>query len=134
MSRGLCRATPEVWERFLPAFKKQDQEEIASAPFAKRGFSTLLDAIGTPAKKPVQRGHSLGRKIGQKMDKRLAKPINFKQPLVSARKNTPIYTFEKNTGEAKPQNISEVMDALNLMLQNIGVSMENFCQIVAGVT
>jgi hypothetical protein len=45
-----------------------------------------------------------------------------------------IYTFEKNVGEAKPQNISEVMDALNLMLQNIGVSMENFCQIVAGVT
>ena len=134
LSRGLCRATPEAWERFLPEFKQQHQEEIVSAPFAKRGFSTLLDAIGTPAKEPVQRGNPLGRKIGQKMDKRIVKPINFKQPLASSKKKDPISTFEKKTGEAKPQNISEVIDALNLMLQNIGISMENFCQVAAGVT
>ena len=88
LSRGLCRAIPEAWERFLPEFKKQDEEEIVSAPFAKRGFSKLLDAIGTLAKEPVQRGNSLGRKIGQKMDKRLVKPINFKQPLPSSKNNT----------------------------------------------
>ena len=69
------------------------------------------------------------------MDKRVAKPVHFKQPLASAKKHPPISTFENKTVEPKPQNISEVIDALNLMLQNIGVSMENFCQVaVAGVT
>ena len=103
LSRGLCRATPEAWKRFLPEFKQQHQEEIVSAAFAKRGFSTLLDAIGTPAKNPVQRGRSLGRKIGQKMDKKVAKPVHFKQPLASAKKHTPISTFENKTIEYQSQ-------------------------------
>ena len=132
LSRGLCRGTPEAWERYLPEFKKQDQEEIVSAPFTKRGFSKLLDAIGTPAQKPVQRGKPLGRKDRQKMNKRVAKPINFKQPLASTKQSNPFSTFEKNTDEAKPQDISEVLEALNSMLQNIGVSMENFCRVAAG--
>ena len=50
------------------------------------------------------------------------------------KKKDPISTFEKKTGESKPQNISEVIDELNLMLQNIGISMENFCQVAAGIT
>jgi hypothetical protein len=134
LSRSLCRATPEAWERFLPEFKKQDQEDIVSAPFAKRGFSKLLDAIGTPAQKPVQRGNPMGRTFGQKINKRVANPIKFKQPLASTKKNTPVSTFEKNTDEAKPQNINEILDVLKLMLQNIGVSMENFCQVAVSAT
>ena len=132
LSRGLCRATPEAWERFLPEFKKQDHAEIVSAPFAKRGFSKLLDAIGSPAQKPVQRGNPTGRKTGEKMNKRVGRPIIFKQPLATTTKNDPISTFEKQTGEAKPQNINEVLKVLKRMLQNIGVSMENFCQVAVG--
>ena len=93
----------------------------------------MLDTIGMPAQKPVQRGKPLGRKVGEKVNKRLANPIKFKQPLASTKQNNPVSTFEKNTDEAKPQNISEVLDALNSMLQNIGVSMENFCQAAVGI-
>ena len=128
-SRGLCRAIPEAWERFLPEFKHQNQAEIVSAPLAKRGFSKLLDAIGSPAQKPIQRGNPTGRKTGQKMNKRVAKPIIFKQPLASTTENDPICTFEKRTNQTKPQNINEILNALKLMLQNIGVSMETFCQV-----
>ena len=132
LSRGLCRGTPEAWERFLPEFTAQAKEGIVSATFTKRGFSKLLDAIGTPAQKPVQRGNPTGRNVGQTMNKRVASAIKFKQALAPAKKNDPVSTFEQSTGDIKPQNISEVIDALNLMLQNIGVSMEEFYQAAAG--
>jgi hypothetical protein len=42
LSRELCRGTPEAWERYLPELKGQDKMELASAPFAKRGFINCL--------------------------------------------------------------------------------------------
>jgi hypothetical protein len=43
-------------------------------------------------------------------------------------------TFEKKSVETKPQNMNDILEALNLMLKNIGISMENFCQFVENPT
>ncbi|MFT5085607.1 MAG: hypothetical protein ACI9Y1_003668, partial [Lentisphaeria bacterium] len=86
LSRELCRGTPEAWERYLPEFKGQDKMELVSAPFAKRGFFKLLDLIGTPAQKPIQRGNSLGRKNGHKLTKRVVMPIKFNQGVIDTNK------------------------------------------------
>ncbi|MFT5084866.1 MAG: hypothetical protein ACI9Y1_002922 [Lentisphaeria bacterium] len=40
-------------------------------------------------------------------------------------------TFEKASDKAKPKNINDIFEALNLMLKNIGISMEAFNQFVA---
>jgi hypothetical protein len=130
LSRELCRGTPEAWERYLPEFKGQDKMELVSAPFAKRGFSKLLDVIGTPAQKPIQRGNPLGRKNGHKLTKRVVMPIKFKQGVVDTKKKKLFSTFEKEVDKAKPQNINDIFEALNLMLKNIGISMEAFNQFV----
>jgi hypothetical protein len=126
LSRALCKGTPEAWERYLDEFKKQDRVEIVSAPFAQRGFSTLLDVIGTPAQEPVQRGNPLGRKSGYTIKKRENKPILFKEKKFKPEKIDLSSTFEKKDDKPKPQNINDIFNALHLMLKNVGVSMENF--------
>ena len=128
LSRALCKGSPEAWERHLEEFKQQDTVELVSAPFAQRGFSTLLDIIGTPAQKPIQRGNPLGRKPGQTVGKRVNKPILFKDKKVNSKKADLSSTFEKKDAEPKPQNINDILETLDLMLKNIGVSMAKFCQ------
>jgi hypothetical protein len=130
LSRELCRGTPEAWERYLPEFKQQDKMELVSAPFAQRGFSKLLSGIETPAQKPVPRGNPLGRKSGHEISKRVVKPIKFKKNATKIVPSNLSSTFEKKSVETKPQNMSDILEALNLMLKNIGISMENFCQFV----
>ena len=128
LSRELCRGTPEAWERYLPEFKQQDKIELVSAPFVQRGFHKLLGVIGTPAQKPVPRGNPLGRKTGEKINKRMVKPIKFKKSVVKTEQTNLFSTFEKKATEAKPQNINDILEALNLMLKNIGIPIETFCQ------
>ncbi len=128
LSREFCRGTPETWERYLPEFKQQDKVELVSAPFVQRGFYKLLGVIGTPAQKPIQRGNPLGRKPGQKINKRIVKPIKFKKSTVKPEETNLSSTFEKKATEAKPQNINDILEALNLMLKNIGIPIESFFQ------
>jgi len=134
LSRELCRGTPEAWERYLSAFKQQDKIALVSAPFAQRGFAKLLSDIGTPAQKPIQRGNPLGRKLGHKINKRMAKPVNFKKKTVNPEKTDLSSSFEKKATEPKPQNMNDILETLNLMLKNIGISMENFCQFAENST
>ena len=131
LSRELCRGTPEAWERYLPEFKRQNNIELVSAPFVQRGFAKLLGDIGTPALKPIQRGNPLGRKSGQKSDKRVVKPIHFKQSVAVTEPKDLSSTFEKKATKTKPQNMNDILEALNLMLKNIGVSTEIFYQFAA---
>ena len=128
LSRELCKGTPEALERFLAEFTQQDNVALVSAPFVQRGFAKLLGDIETPAQKPIQRGNPLGRKPGHKINKRTPKPVNFKSKTVNSEKTDLSSTFEKKAAEPKPQNINDILETLNLMLKNIGISMENFCQ------
>jgi hypothetical protein len=68
------------------------------------------------------------RKLGQTLNKRVNKPIIFKEKKVKPEKADLSSTFEEKAAEPKPQNINDIFETLTLMLKNIGVSMEKFCQ------
>ena len=128
LSKELCQATPESWERYLPEFKTQESLKTVSAPFTQRGFPMLLRTIGTPAKRPTQRGNPLGRKLGERPDKRVEKPVNFKQAVTNPAQQPFFSTLGKEATELKPKNKHDVIDALHVMLKEISMSMESFCQ------
>ncbi|MFT5085182.1 MAG: hypothetical protein ACI9Y1_003240 [Lentisphaeria bacterium] len=58
-------------------------------------------------------------------------PIKFKQGVAGAKKKNLSSTFEDKVDKAKPQNINDIFETLNLMLKNIGVPLETFYQFVA---
>jgi hypothetical protein len=62
------------------------------------------------------------------------KPIKFKKNATKTVPSNLSSTFEKKSVETKPQNMNDILEALNLMLKNIGTSMENFCQFVENPT
>ena len=88
----------------------------------------MLRTIGTPAKKPTQRGNPLGRKPGERPDKRVEKPVNFKQAVNTSTRQPLSSTLGKEAAELKPKNKHDVIDALHVMLKEISMSMESFYQ------
>jgi hypothetical protein len=64
----------------------------------------------------------------------MAKPVNFKKKTVNAEKTDLSSTFEKKATEPKPQNMNDILETLNLMLKNIGITMEDFCQFAENST
>jgi len=128
LGKEFAAATPETWERYLPEFKNQDIAKLVSASFAQRGFDKVLQSIGTPAQKPVPRGNPLGRKLGQQPEKRLASPINFKKNKATSEGKAISSGKERTEQNPLPQNIDDALKILTKMLDEIGVSMEDFCR------
>ena len=126
LSNELTQSIPEPWEQYLPEFKNTSTSVLTSAAITQRGFSTLLQVIGTPAKNPVQRGNPLGRAQGQHQEKRADAPVIFKKNTIESQPKKDICTFEKAEAKSEPQNIDDIMVSLGLMLQKIGMSVESF--------
>jgi hypothetical protein len=70
-------STPKPWERYLPEYKNH-HDSFFSPSQTQRGFNTLLNVIGSPAKLPKQRGKPRGRAIGGTQSKRAKQPVIFK--------------------------------------------------------
>mgnify|MGYP000105797612 CR=1 FL=1 len=133
LGRGLSKATPEAWERYLPEFKCQNQKTLVSAPMAQRGIAKVLRAIGTPAREPVQRGNPIGRKKGQKQKVRVANPIKFKQSKSNSDAKDNISGFEKTVSRSKPKNIKSVLKKIHFLLDELNLSAEEFSELSMSV-
>ena len=127
LSRHLTHAMPETWERYLPEFKHTSQDEFTTPAMTQRGFSKVLDDIGTPAKEPISRGNPLGRQPGECPEKRSEKPIVFKGSQAKKSSKGIPKDFKKTFGNSKPEDIQKTMQQIKRMLCNAGISVEEFC-------
>jgi len=73
----LTQGLPYPWEKYLPSFKDQEENKIATPAQTQRGFEKLLDQIGTPASPCKKRGNPQGRKSGTELAKRSKKPVQL---------------------------------------------------------
>ena len=79
LAKSLVAQRPKPWEKYLPSYRQQSHTRAICSPAqAQRGFSVLLDVIGTPAKLCTARGITSGRKSGYKVGKRPERQVVYK--------------------------------------------------------
>ena len=78
MARNLVKSTPQPWERYSKAYKESDKQGFTSPSQTQRGFSALLNQIGTPANNCRPIGKAPGRMAGSIQEARVSKEIIFK--------------------------------------------------------
>jgi hypothetical protein len=128
LARGLSKATPEAWERYLPEFKNQTEQTLLSAPMVQRGIAKVLRAIGTPAREPVQRGNPIGRKKGQKQKARVANPVSFKQSKSNGEAKGIISGSDKKVSDSNLKNIRNVLERISSLLADLNLSADEFSE------
>ena len=133
LAREQVPLLPKPWERYLPSFQAQhDQTPVTATPSqTQRGFSTLLDTIGTPAKHCRPRGKPKGRVKGETQPRRPNYKVIFKSS--NTKKNTPkksLQESEKNSKNSDYANIEELLKTVKNSLQNIQVTPEKFCELL----
>jgi hypothetical protein len=75
LTRCLAEAMPRPWERYLPQFKTQTENQEASPSMVQRDFGRIIQEIGTPAKVPKPRGKSPGRTKGDRQKPRKRRKV-----------------------------------------------------------
>jgi hypothetical protein len=70
LARYLAEAMPRPWERYLPQFHTQAENQEISPSMVQRDFGRIIQEIGTPAQSPQPRGKSPGRTKGERQQPR----------------------------------------------------------------
>jgi hypothetical protein len=70
LARNLAEAMPRPWERYLPQFQTQSENQEISPSMVQRDFGRIIQEIGTPAQSPKPRGKSPGRTKGDRQKPR----------------------------------------------------------------
>ena len=126
---------PKPWERYLPQYKKgEDAAKNTALPMqTQRGFKSVLEQIGTPAKKSIPRGKPRGRMLGETQPIKPISPISFKSKKSSdktVQNDNPNILSEIGDLPKKPN--PETIDGLILLiqqrLQKMGISITEFAK------
>jgi len=133
MGRSLVVKQPKPWEKYLPSYRETSNTtaSIATASQTQRGFSRLLDDIGTPARPCVPRGRNSGRKKGESFGKKQEQPIIFK-----SRKNKKpeqkiiIKEIENTSIFSNPLDINGLVRNTLAALQKFNVTTTIFSQML----
>lgn len=129
LGKELSPLLPEAWEKYLPEFKSSEllDRSITTPSQTQRGFSKILEQIGTPAEPCVARGKPRGRMPGATMTKRDQKPVIFKHSK-PPKKATEIIIPE--SGEvvdfSNPKKINELVNIVKSTLESLQFSTEEF--------
>lgn len=75
LSAPMAHALPRPWERYLPSFKANNENKLASPAMAQRDYYRIIQEIGTPAAFPKPRGKSPGRAKGMSPGRRNRPPV-----------------------------------------------------------
>lgn len=134
LGKELSPLLPEAWEKYLPEFKSPETMDrtITTPSQTQRGFSKILEQIGTPAEPCVARGKPRGRILGETMLKREQKPVIFKhsKPPIPA---TEIIIPE--SGEivnfSNPKKINELVKIVRSTLESLQLSTDEFVKKLA---
>jgi hypothetical protein len=139
LSSGIVPSIPNPWERYLPEFKEDTEEEgnqaqkTSSPSKTQRGFSKVLEQIGTPAAACVPRGNPQGRALGESQIKREVQPVIFKtkkKPEENT-ENAINSETELDAKKSKPETIEMLLSTVQAALKNLNFTLEDFSKLLA---
>ncbi|WP_423064027.1 hypothetical protein [Candidiatus Paracoxiella cheracis] len=93
----------------------------------QRGFSTVLDTVGTPANLCKPRGNPQGRTKGDTQGKRTRHPAIFKN---SNSKIKTIQRTEEKTQNSDPEKIEDLIGIVKSWLDKINFTPEKFYELL----
>lgn len=134
LARNLAVPIPYPWERYLP---EQREPSVSSPAQTLRSFPKIAGSLGTPAIASSPRGKSPGRLPGSLQPPRPDVPVLYKStkedkgnsPKNAAKNETP--GLEKTGSSLKPKSYADVMTELQVMVQNIGMTIGEFLERTA---
>jgi len=132
LANTLVPLLPRPWERYLPEFQQQEGKNLLlSASHTQRGFSKVLEQVGSPAADCVARGKARGRIKGENSLKREKHPIIFKTKKTSETKDKSILSSSGSTSiSANPQTIETLISSVRSTIINLDISPEKFAQML----
>ncbi len=141
LSCDICELLPRDWERYLPKFKKQDDNiSVEVSPsLAQRAFHKVLQEIGTPAQDVRKVKPGEGRKEGDEQKKRTVKPVIFKnqkkKKVASSKEQNlipnSICGFEKKADIPKPKNKEILIEILKSWIPELNLSVDDLLFLIA---
>lgn len=118
---------PKKWERYLAEFKNK-ATKLLSPSYTQRGFSKILEIIGTPAKLPIVRGLSLGRKIGDIQTKRKKCDIIFKTKKLQKQLTI---SLNKSTQKSNPKKSKDsLIEQILKLIKIAGMPPKDICAAI----
>lgn len=131
LSRDLVGLFPAPWERYLAAYKSVSEGKRTLTPSqTQRGFSRLLEEIGTPASACVARGKPQGRRAGEVMPARKKQPVVFKGSKKGENRKTPnVKGNEKGAHSSALSTMEELVESLHAELTRLGRTTEEFIKL-----
>jgi len=131
MARNLVKSTPQPWERYSKAYKESDKQGFTSPSQTQRGFSALLNQIGTPANNCRPRGKAPGRMAGSIQEARVSQDIIFKtKKSTSKPKEIILSGLELDGNISNPERIDALIKTVQDSLTKMNVSKEKFSEIL----
>ena len=136
LSRKSVRLLPKKWERYLPSYQSDTGHATVATPSqTQRGFSEVLNAIGTPAKPCVPRGNPKGRAAGEMQTKRQRHATIFKtQRKEKTGKNSIISDSEKSSNNSVPQKIGQLVSRVKTRLEKMDCTPKTFYELLLTAT
>ena len=135
-ARDAVPLLPKKWERHLPSYKTiGDREKVIATPSqTQRGFSTVLEQVGTPASACIARGIPKGRALGETQTQRKTHPVIFKATTKKSNNNSSILEAEKQGKNSDSKKIERLAKSVRTQLNNMGFDVESFHQLLAKTT
>jgi len=133
LAKGSVPGMPQPWERYLPEYKSlQNKEEIVATPSqTQRGFTDLLNTIGTPAMPCVARGKPRGRIAGDIQSKREEHPIIFKTKKTVGEKVEGILQGSTSADHSPdPQRIEDLIHWVQSSLEKLDMTASEFSKML----
>lgn len=133
LAKGIVPCLPQPWERYLPEYKNNPElfSAIASPAKTQRGFSGVLETIGTPAAPCIPRGKPLGRMAGDTQIKREPQPIVFKTKK-AAQKTTDrlVLGSDQTTSQSNHERIDTLLEQVRMLLKNVDLTPSEFSKLL----
>ena len=132
LAKTLVPLLPRPWERYLPEFKQRENQRVLATPAqSQRGFSKVLEVVGSPAQPCVPRGKPNGRQKGETPPKRDKQPICFKQKKTTKIDPENILSGSETSGNSPDsQTIDLLIKRLQADLATLAISPEEFAQML----
>ncbi len=127
LAKSVAEKTPLPWEKYLPEFKTDRANELATPSQTQRNFAKLLSVIGTPALPCIPRGRNAGRKYGNIQNKRARQPVKFK-----GKKNQKSSKSKSENKHAKlnPEKLDDLLQLVKDNLQKLDCLPQDFAKLL----
>lgn len=135
LAKEMVSLLPQPWERYLPVYRRGEVEggqvRITTPSQTQRGFSDVLNSIGTPARRAIARGKPRGRMAGENPHKRDDQTVVFKsQKRAKKALGDILQGFDSTSSCSTPQKIEELIQHVQESLGKLNITPSEFIKML----